>query len=361
MAAEETNSVTLGGKTFTAAVNVADGTNNAHTTQTASITEATNLTDAGIAGASTFLVNGITINYTATGTANNNGALMVTAFNAAKSTTASLSHIVATATNDKVAFTASQNDIGTNILNQVEADSTVSSKFSVSGTGTLTFAVKTAASVTSVGTNTVGSGGTGGITATSGTGTFIVAAADATLETATVNNTINLTVDGVTIAYNTFTDGVEKGFGGESGTENAAGQATQHAAGIIQKFKDAGLTGVTFVNASGTITASKGGQAVDISSASGASDAIVAIDSAIQTIGNQRAVLGATSNRLDSTVANLTNISTNLSAGRGRIEDADFAAETTNLAKSQILQQASTAMLAQANASKQGVLSLLQG
>jgi len=64
---------------------------------------------------------------------------------------------------------------------------------------------------------------------------------------------------------------------------------------------------------------------------------------------------------IDSTVSNLTNISSNLQAGRGRIEDADFAAETTSLAKSQILQQASTAMLAQANASKQNVLSLLQG
>jgi flagellin len=64
---------------------------------------------------------------------------------------------------------------------------------------------------------------------------------------------------------------------------------------------------------------------------------------------------------LDSTVSNLTNISNNLAAGKGRIEDADFAAETTSLAKSQILQQASTAMLAQANASKQNVLSLLQG
>jgi len=62
-----------------------------------------------------------------------------------------------------------------------------------------------------------------------------------------------------------------------------------------------------------------------------------------------------------SAVSNLTNISSNLQAGRGRFEDADFAAETTSLAKSQILQQASTAMLAQADASKQNVLSLLQG
>ncbi|MGA1267616.1 MAG: flagellin, partial [Gemmobacter sp.] len=88
--------------------------------------------------------------------------------------------------------------------------------------------------------------------------------------------------------------------------------------------------------------------------------AIDVIDGALRQIANQRANLGAISNRLDSTVKNLTNIATNLEAGRGRIEDADFAAETTNLAKSQILQQAAMAMLAQANASKQGVLSLLQ-
>lgn len=89
--------------------------------------------------------------------------------------------------------------------------------------------------------------------------------------------------------------------------------------------------------------------------------AITALDTAIASVNKQRGALGAVSNRLDSTVANLTNISTNLQAGKGRIEDADFAAETTNLAKTQILQQASTAMLAQANASKQNVLSLLQG
>ena len=85
------------------------------------------------------------------------------------------------------------------------------------------------------------------------------------------------------------------------------------------------------------------------------------LDTAIASVNTQRATLGSASNRLDNTVANLTNASTNLQSGMGRVADADFAAETTNLAKSQILQQASTAMLAQANASKQNVLSLLQG
>ncbi len=85
------------------------------------------------------------------------------------------------------------------------------------------------------------------------------------------------------------------------------------------------------------------------------------VDDAIKTVNDQRSELGAISNRLNHTVNNLTNISSNLSAAKGGIEDADFALETTNLAKNQILQQASTAMLAQANASKQNVLSLLQG
>jgi len=101
--------------------------------------------------------------------------------------------------------------------------------------------------------------------------------------------------------------------------------------------------------------------AIDIGTAAGSKAAIDIIDGALRMVSTQRGELGAISNRIDSTVSNLTNIVTNLQAGKGRIEDADFAAETTSLAKSQILQQASTAMLAQANASKQNVLSLLQG
>lgn len=92
----------------------------------------------------------------------------------------------------------------------------------------------------------------------------------------------------------------------------------------------------------------------------GATSAIRVLDAALLAVSDSRSSLGSLSNRLDHTVANLSNVVTNLSAGRGRIEDADFAAESTNLAKAQILSQASTAMLAQANASKQGVLQLLQ-
>jgi len=100
---------------------------------------------------------------------------------------------------------------------------------------------------------------------------------------------------------------------------------------------------------------------VDLDDTTKAQAMVTKLDTALQTVADQRAKLGSLSNRLDSTVSNLTNAVSNLEAGKGRIEDADFAAETTNLAKTQILQQASTAMLAQANASKQNVLSLLQG
>ena len=102
-------------------------------------------------------------------------------------------------------------------------------------------------------------------------------------------------------------------------------------------------------------------QNVGLNSTATALSSIAVVDAAIQKVNHQRSQLGAASNRLNHTVNNLTSISANLSAAKGGIEDADFALETTNLAKNQILQQASTAMLAQANASKQNVLSLLQG
>ena len=99
---------------------------------------------------------------------------------------------------------------------------------------------------------------------------------------------------------------------------------------------------------------------ISVASGTDARTGITALDAAIKEVNVQRSTLGAVSNRLNHTVNNLTNISSNLSAAKGGIEDADFALETTNLAKNQILQQASTAMLAQANASQQNVLSLLR-
>lgn len=99
---------------------------------------------------------------------------------------------------------------------------------------------------------------------------------------------------------------------------------------------------------------------LDISTAEGAQKAVLVLDQALQAIDAQRADLGAVQNRFDNTIANLQNISENASAARSRIQDTDFAAESANLSKNQVLQQAGTAILAQANQLPQAVLSLLR-
>jgi flagellin len=140
----------------------------------------------------------------------------------------------------------------------------------------------------------------------------------------------------------------------------AAKTAVTTAKTALIAAEDAAATSQAALNASNDPADLKG-VGLSVATGSGARASITTIDSAIQTVNIQRSELGAVSNRLNHTVNNLTNISSNLSSAKGGIEDADFALETTNLAKNQILQQASTAMLAQANASKQNVLSLLQG
>jgi flagellin len=99
---------------------------------------------------------------------------------------------------------------------------------------------------------------------------------------------------------------------------------------------------------------------IDISTQAGAQVALTALDSALKSVSLNQAKLGAFQNRLDAVIANLTEVNQNMSASRSRIQDTDYATETTNLAKSQIIQQAATAMLAQANQSSQSVLSLLK-
>jgi len=120
---------------------------------------------------------------------------------------------------------------------------------------------------------------------------------------------------------------------------------------------DLALADLTALTSGGGVAGS-----FDVSGTDGtaARAALADIDADIATISTSRATLGAGQNRLESAVNNLTNVSTNLTDARSRIMDADFSAETTALAKAQILGQASTAMLAQANQSQQNVLSLLR-
>jgi len=111
-----------------------------------------------------------------------------------------------------------------------------------------------------------------------------------------------------------------------------------------------------------TALAASGGAAgsYDVSTATAANGLLTTVDGELDSINSARSALGAGQNRLESVVNNLTSNATNLSDARSRIEDADYSAETTAMAKAQILSQASTAMIAQANQSQQNVLSLLR-
>ncbi|WP_274689867.1 flagellin [Spartinivicinus poritis] len=173
--------------------------------------------------------------------------------------------------------------------------------------------------------------------------------------------------DGRNIRLDTGSGNVaDAGFGA-----NIAGAGTTHLGSI--NLLSAGKIELTSNTASGGITKSgfevgtygngDDGQLVkdiDISSVEGANEAIVSVENALQQISSQQAQLGAIQNRFLSTINNLSISNENLSAANSRIRDADFAAETAELSRAQVLQQAGISVLAQANARPQQVLSLLQ-
>jgi flagellin len=144
--------------------------------------------------------------------------------------------------------------------------------------------------------------------------------------------------------------------------DGATGQLTLNSAAA---FTIAGTTNLAtvagFANAAfATVTTATGIDTLTVSNFAGAQSAIALVDSSLTSINSARATLGAVQNRFESVVRSVQTTAENLSASRSRIVDADFAAETANLTRAQILQQAGTAILAQANALPQNVLSLLQ-
>jgi flagellin len=124
---------------------------------------------------------------------------------------------------------------------------------------------------------------------------------------------------------------------------------------------ESGVNGIDGTTGKGLATSQTGFSTIDVTSISGANKGLTMLDGAISAVNNMRADLGAVQNRFSSTVTNLQATSENLSASRSRIQDADFASETASMTRGQILQQAGTAMLAQANSLPNGVLSLLRG
>ena len=139
-------------------------------------------------------------------------------------------------------------------------------------------------------------------------------------------------------------------------TSDKAFTVNSGAEGDQSNFKALGFTEGTFGGSNEGVKIAE----VNVSTMAGATTAIQAIDAAIQTVGENQAKAGAYQNRLDAVVSNLTESTQNMSASRSRILDTDYATETTAMARSQIVAQAATAMLAQANQSAQSVLSLLK-
>jgi len=251
------------------------------------------------------------------------------------------------------------------------------------------------------------------INATSGTGVTAVANATAVAGTSMVTASLTgtITINGVTTASTTVGGGT---LAADRIAVAAAINAISAATGVIATNTGADATGVTLAAAdgrnivhslttltaaatgvgtaattTGTITLSSTGtsgitiggtaavlgtpanatstasgtavSALDISSVSGANTAITSIDAALTTVNSSRASLGAYQNRFASVVSTLQETAENLTASRSRIQDADFASETANLTRSQVLQQAGVAILAQANALPNQVLALLRG
>ncbi len=147
------------------------------------------------------------------------------------------------------------------------------------------------------------------------------------------------------------------GFSFQVGANISAGAAGDQniaiSSGDIYAASD--LSAVINTTSAGGLSAATGAAAATTNSA-----VLSAIDNALKAVNEKRASLGAIQSRFDNTINNLNTSIENQSAARGRIVDADFAAESANLSKSQILQQASTAMIAQANQLSQGVMSLLR-
>ncbi|MBS1156175.1 MAG: flagellin domain protein [Proteobacteria bacterium] len=193
----------------------------------------------------------------------------------------------------------------------------------------------------------------------------------ATFTTAGQTNALTLTAaDGRDIAVTDFLNSAGTGgtisfdgtrtLGGATGTDSSTKTGTVTLSSSKGTISTAGANADVFASAGVNTSTLSSVAAINISTANGAQSAISVIDSALAAINSSRGDLGAIQNRFSSTISNLQTSSENLSASRSRIQDTDFAAETSNLTKAQILQQAGTAMLAQAKALPQQVLSLLQ-
>ncbi|MFV3333499.1 flagellin [Pseudomonas sp. NY15437] len=169
----------------------------------------------------------------------------------------------------------------------------------------------------------------------------------------TVNIAKGSTTKDIISAINTNVSGVT------ATTDTNGTKITLHSGNAIVVSAGTGATAAT-ASSTATVSSSFTVQQLDITTSKGAQSATQVIDAALKQIDTQRSALGAVENRLDSTISNLQNVSQNATAARSTIQDVDFASETAEMTKQQTLQQAATAVLAQANQLPSGVLKLLQ-
>ena len=199
--------------------------------------------------------------------------------------------------------------------------------------------------------------------------TGITAVADKSGNIVLTNSTgDNIRVGNLSAAGIGLSGATLKGADGQTATLGASGSGTEvgTVGGSVKFNSSNGFTitsdtyGTFILNAAASGSTLESVAAIDISTASGSNDALLVIDGALSLVSSNRAKLGAVQNRFLTTIENVNTNAENLSASRSRILDADFAMETANLSRTKILQEAGTAMVAQANQLPQGVLVLLR-
>lgn len=226
--------------------------------------------------------------------------------------------------------------------------------------------------ITSNNTSAVAVSFTAGTTAQAGSGDFYSGAINAINDVSAktgVTAKLNATSDGITL-LNASGENITISISSGTGGLTIGGTATATAASAVgtgslsldsdKSFSVSAANTTDFFNAATSAAQLQKVSQVDVGNVDAANRTIALVDGALSAVNGQRAKFGALQSRFESTISNLRTTSENLSASRSRIRDTDFAAETANLTRSQILQQAGTAMLSQANALPQQVLSLLR-
>lgn len=199
------------------------------------------------------------------------------------------------------------------------------------------------------------------VSSTTGVTAKLNDAKDGLVLTNIAGNNISLKNNSATSTFKAASVGAD---GAATAAATVATTGTAVSMGYISMNSDKGFSLGTVTAGNGVATGPatlNSVSSIDVSTVKGSNDALKILDSALASVNSQRATFGALQSRFETAVSNLESTSENLSASRSRIQDTDFASETAKLTRGQILQQAGTAMLAQANSLPNGVLSLLRG